>query len=126
MVQGNGIRTDPPTIRHSKDAEGTLASTGAEDEVWSKSPDSPFAIDALSINLTNMAFGDRVTPRLYRRYSSGGGWILDTTYPELRDAPTDKTFKITDEPGYYGLRVTLEQTAGSPTNFDYVVVTRDE
>jgi len=70
------------------------------------------------IDLANMQAGDSVTIREYVRMKSGGTYRLydDATYT---DAQTKPALHIVKLPTRYGLRVTLEQTAGVNRDYDY-------
>ena len=96
-------------------AVGTLTADGTEQTVVEVT-----TIGTLEgyIDLANMQAGDSVTIREYVRLKSGGTYRLydSATYT---DAQTKPALHIVKLPTRYGLRVTLEQTAGVNRDYDY-------
>jgi len=96
-------------------AAGTLTADGTEQTVIEVT-----TIGTLEgyIDLANMQAGDSVTIRLYVRLKSGGAYRLydSATYT---DAQTKPALHIVKLPTRYGIRVTLEQTAGVNRDYDY-------
>ena len=70
------------------------------------------------IDLANMQAGDSVTIREYIRLKSGGTYRLydSATYTDAQTKPALHLVKL---PTKYGIRVTLEQTAGVNRDYDY-------
>jgi len=70
------------------------------------------------IDLANMQAGDSVTIRLYVKLKSGGTYRLydSATYTDAQSKPALHVVKL---PTRYGIRVTLEQTAGVNRDYDY-------
>jgi len=70
------------------------------------------------IDLANMQAGDSVTIRLYVRLKSGGTYRLydSAIYTDAQSKPALHIVKL---PTRYGIRVTLEQTAGVNRDYDH-------
>jgi len=94
---------------------GTLTADGTEQTVVEVT-----TIGTLEgyIDLANMQAGDSVTIREYIRLKSGGTYRLydSATYTDAQTKPALHLVKL---PTKYGIRVTLEQTAGVNRDYDY-------
>jgi hypothetical protein len=101
---------------------GTLTADGTEQTVWTTdAPSGSFEPRVVFIEATNMAASDSITIKEYYRIKSGGSYVmLDTRV--YSDAQTRKLIKVTLEPNRYGIKVTLQQTAGTNRNYDWEVL----
>lgn len=101
----------------------TLTADGSEQNVYiSDSPSGVFEPRTLFIDVTNMAANDTITIREYYRLKSGGNYIC-VDGKDLADAqPAYNKGRIIDlRPNRYGVKVTLEQTAGVNRDYDWEV-----
>ena len=96
---------------------GTLTADGTEQTVVETSALVPFTIEGY-IDLANMDAGDTVIIREYIKLKSGGTYRLyeSATYTDTQTKPALHVVKL---PAKYGIKVTLEQTAGVNRDYDY-------
>jgi len=94
---------------------GTLTADGTEQTVVEVS-----TLGTLEgyIDLSNMQAGDSVTIREYVKLKSDGAYRLyeSATYTDAQSKPALHIVKL---PTKYGIKVTLEQTAGTYRDYDY-------
>jgi hypothetical protein len=99
-----------------EEATGTLSATGSEDTI----KEITNTVNKLHcfVDLTNMASGDTITVRQYMKIKSAGSYIL---YAEesYSDAQTLPMLYIVTKPAKYGIKITLEQTAGTNRDYDW-------
>lgn len=90
---------------------GTLTADGTEQTIYDEADTVPWMFEGGKVDLTNMQAGDTVVLRKYARIIAGGGLILEdtNTYNGAQAVPL-VTFER--QANIYGVRVTLEQTAG--------------
>jgi hypothetical protein len=100
--------------------EGTLTADGTEQTVAE--------LDALGslegwIDLANMASGDAVTIKIYTKMKSGGTYRLYDSgdYSDVQAKPALHTIEL---PTTYGIKITLQQTAGTYKTYDYTFFRR--
>lgn len=99
--------------------EGTLTADGSEQNVVLDEPaGNPQRFLDGYIDLTNMASGDTVVIRQYMRIASAGGYVkyAEETYSGAQTLPL---LHVVTKPGRYGIKVTLQQTAGTYRSFTY-------
>lgn len=96
-------------------AQGTLTATGAEDTV--------FEIIALAggegwVDLSNMQLGDTVVIRGYGKINPAGSYVLlaSTTYSGVQTNPAIYALPLI---ALNGVKLTLQQTAGTNRTYDY-------
>lgn len=99
-----------------QEASGTLSATGAEDTV--KQIDDTVNQLHCFIDLTLMQAGDTVVVRQYMKVKSGGTFVkyAEETYS---DAQTLPMLYVVTKPANYGIKITLEQTAGTNRDYDW-------
>lgn len=70
------------------------------------------------VDLVNLAGGDTVMMKLYAKVKDGGQWRAyhEENYAGVQALPL---VYVTKKPEHYGLKVTLQQTAGSYKTFEY-------
>ena len=97
--------------RRSPDSMQILAD-GTEQVVYERNTDTyPFVFLGGSIDISNLAAGDTVIIRKYIRNTAGG--TLRTSERGMYTGVQEETMlRIQDETSQYGVRVTLQQTAG--------------
>jgi hypothetical protein len=108
------------------DAEtgGTLLATGAEDTVYiNNTPAGIFEPLIVNIDCTNMAAGDVTVLRVYYRIAAGGNLIKKDELT-LAGAQDPDLKNIILEPNRYGVRVSLQQTAGVNRNYPWEAITK--
>jgi hypothetical protein len=103
-----------------EEATGTLSATGAED-IIKEIADTVNKLHCF-VDLTNMQAGDSVTVRQYMKIKSGGSYILyaEETYSGVQTLPM---LYIVTKPARYGIKITLEQTAGTNRDYDWETFT---
>lgn len=96
-------------------AVGTLTADGTEQDVVELT-----ILGSLEgwIDLANMQAGDTITIREYAKLKSGGTYRLydSATYSNVQSKPALHVVKL---PAKYGIKVTLQQTAGTNRDYDY-------
>lgn len=70
------------------------------------------------IDLSDMQPGDTITIREYIRMRKGGGWILYDS-ADYTGAQAEPALHVVKLPAKYGIRVTLQQTAGVNRDYNY-------
>lgn len=103
---------------------GTLVADGTEQNVYIvNAPTAEFKPLVTFINLDNMQIGDATAIRLYYRIANGGAWLLHD-FQGFSDADGGLTngkvsIAIDLLPNRYGVRLTLQQTAGVNRSYLY-------
>lgn len=101
---------------------GTVTTDGNEQTLYyNNAPAGSFKPLVLQLDCTNMAAGDTVVVRTYYRIAPGGNLILqdETT---LSDDMDPDLVSITLLPNRYGIRVTIQETAGAHNDFNWEVL----
>lgn len=99
----------------------TLTADGTEQNMYiSDAPSGLFKPLKIHVDLTNMAASDTVTLKVYYRIKSAGSYILQssTTY---NNAQTIPLITIDLDPNLFGVKVTLQQTAGTNRTYDWEI-----
>lgn len=97
-------------------AETTLL-TGGEQTLCEQPGGSPSQVMGY-VDLSNLAHGDVVAIRFYVKVKENSAWGL--CYEEsYSDSLTPPVVHIAKRPENNGLKVTIQQTAGSPKSIDY-------
>jgi len=96
---------------------GTMITDGSEQRVFSFSRQSPFIIDGY-VDLNNMKSGDSVVIRQYVKIKQDGELkkYAEERYSGVQELPV---VYIKPKTAMYGIMVTLQQTSGSPFEFDW-------
>jgi hypothetical protein len=97
--------------------ENTITADGTEQTLTDQTGTLEFQLDGF-VDLTNMASGDTVVIREYMKIKSGGDYVkyAEETYSGAQSIPL---LHILTKPSRYGLKITLQQTAGTYRSFDY-------
>lgn len=119
------LQVDVDAIREVTDAEpvleetgGTLTTDGTEQNVYiNNAPAGIYNLLWLNINFSNQTVTETVVIRTYYRNVSGGAWVGDDS-DTIAAIPSDLLIWIALKPTRFGVRVTIEKTAG--TNRAYV------
>lgn len=96
---------------------GTMVTDGTEQRVFSIDRTQPFIIDGY-IDLSNMKAGDEAVIRQYVRVKPDGELkkYAEETYHGIQELPM---IYIKPKTAFYGVLITLQQTAGAPFSFDW-------
>jgi len=103
---------------------GTLTTDGAEQNVYiNNDPAGVYEPLVVQIDFSNQAAGDTVIVREYYRITDGGGWIEDgaVAYAGIQATPL-KDVEL--KPNRFGVKVTMERTAGGAADYDWTAVYR--
>jgi len=103
---------------------GTLTANGTEQNIYiNNAPAGEFEPRVVLVDLDNMQAGDTIVFRVYYRLRAGGGLQLYdyVQYTGADGGLTDgrKLIAITLLPNRFGVRVTLQQTAGVNRSYDW-------
>jgi len=100
--------------------EGEVVADGSEQTLVEVTDTAPFKISGW-ISLSNMQDGDQVKITSYVKLCPDCGWeIFDTnTYSDSQDKPAVFHVEVS---GKYGVKVTLQQTAGTYRSYRYLFV----
>lgn len=109
------------------ESNGILLADGTEQDVYLNDapPTAVLSVDVW-IDLANMAIGDTTTLALKKRYSSSGGWVVVDSVPYsgvaggLLNGVTGILVAVPKN--HWGVRVTLQQTAGVNRNYQWEVL----
>ena len=99
----------------------TITADGTEQTVYSNdAPSIIFDPAKAHIDTTNMQAGDTLVVKEYYRIKSEGNYILksSTTY---NDAQTIPLKEVALSPNLFGVKLTIQQTAGTNRAYDYEV-----
>jgi hypothetical protein len=96
---------------------GTMTADGTEQRVFSLDRAEPFKLEGY-IDLSKMKTGDEVVIRQYVKIRPDGEFkkYWEDIYRGIQANPI---VYITPKPSIYGILVTLQQTAGTPIEYDW-------
>lgn len=95
--------------------EGSITLSASEQIVAEGAGYEPVSI---SLDLTNIADGDEVVIRAYKKVRSAGSYILLATVT-VADEVTDAAYDSVYINGHYGYKFTIQQSAGVAFDVDY-------
>jgi len=110
----------PATTYMDVVSEGTINADGMEQTVISKEDNKyPFILGAW-LDLSKMEAADTIVLREYVKVKKDGTMAKydEQSYSGVQPNPA---LFITSKPSVYGLKITLQQTAGALRPFDYIV-----
>lgn len=100
--------------------EGSITADGTEQTVWETT-----TVNVYSgyVDLSGMQAGDTVVIRLYKVIQSGGAYrkIDEITLSGEQETPI---FPLMELINFYGVKLTLQQTAGTYRTFRYLILRR--
>jgi hypothetical protein len=103
----------------------TITTTASEANLYiSDAPEYNFEPYKLIVDLTNMANGDTILIKEYYRIKSGGNYILKRTYT-YNDIQSPSLDSINLEPNIYGVKLTVQRTAGSDKALDIEIWSKE-
>ena len=122
----DSILEDTVAIREVTDSEailtevaGQITTDGTVQTVYTnEAPAGIFEARLFSLDFTNQTAGETLVVRVLRRINPGGGMIefSETTFAGAQD-PDGKDVDL--PPNRYGIRVTIEKTAGTNRTYDW-------
>jgi len=99
----------------------TITTDGTEQTIWIiDNPDFPFRPTKLIIDFTNQTASETIEIKEYYRIKSGGSYILKAKYT-FADVQDPALIVIDLEPNTYGVKLTIEKTAGGNQSYDYEI-----
>ena len=114
----NAIREITDVTPVLTETGGTLTTDGTEQNVYiNNAPAGVYRPICVKIDFTNHTATETVVLRTYYRIAEGGGWLQDDGVTYI-GVPTVALINVELLPTRFGIRVTLEKTAG--TNRDYL------
>lgn len=98
-----------------EDSFGTLSATGAEDDIRESTEEGKLHC---LIDLTAMQAGDSITVRQLMKIKAAGSYIkyAEESYSDVQALPM---LYVVTKPSKHGIKVTLEQTAGTNRDYDW-------
>ena len=100
---------------------GTITSDDSEQDVYiNNAPEGVYVPNYVSIDFSNNTVAQSAVIKQYRRYKTGGGWILIDESDPIVGLPDPAGIDIELKPNRYGIRVTLDVTGASKT-YDWTV-----
>lgn len=99
----------------TEDSLGTLTATGSEDEVRESLVEGKLHA---FIDLTAMLASDSITVRQYMKIKPAGSYVkyAEEVFADVQSLPM---LYIVTKPSKNGIRITLEQTAGTNRDYDW-------
>jgi len=106
---------------------GTLVADGTEQNIYiANAPTAVIDPIILYMNLDNMQVGDAIAIKVYYRIASGGAWLLHDFqgFANANGELTNGKVLISIDLSHtrYGIRVTLQQTAGTNRSYLWQVI----
>ncbi len=100
---------------------GTLTTDGTEQNVYiNNAPAGVYKPLWFNINFTNHTVTESVTIRTYYRNVAGGAWVRDDNEP-IVGVPVNLLLSVLLKPTRFGVRVTVEKTAGTNRAYNWQV-----
>lgn len=122
------VQEDVDAIREVTDSEailtevgGQITTDGTEQTIYTEeAPAGIFRPVCAKVDFTNHTAGETVILRLYYRIAPGGAFVRQdaTTFAGV---PVDLLIHTDFEPNRYGIRFTIEKTAGANRAYDWEV-----
>ena len=101
---------------------GTLTTDGNEQSVYvNETPASLFKPICVKIDCTAHTATESITVKTYYRIKSGGDYILQDTVSYTLTTIVPALLSIDLEPNRYGVKVTMQKTAGTNRAYDWEV-----
>jgi len=104
----------------------TVTTDGTEQTIFIvDNPDFPFEPTKLLIDFTNNTASETVDVNVYYRIKEGGSYVLHSTlsYSGVQSPPLKDIDLL---PNTFGVKVTVQKTAGSNLSYDYEVYLREK
>ena len=95
---------------------GTITSDDSEQDVYiNNAPEGVYVPNYVSIDFSNNTVAQSAVIKQYRRYKTGGDWILIDESDPIVGLPDPAGIDIELKPNRYGIKVTLDVTGASKT-----------
>ena len=122
QVDINAIRVITDALAILTETGGTLTTDGNEQTVYiNDAPSGVFIPTCVKIDMTAQTVTETVVIKEYYRHKSGGAYILaDESLPYV-GAINPPEIKVDLDPNRYGIKVTLQRTAGDARAHDFGV-----
>jgi hypothetical protein len=116
------IKTDIEQVLDLAVASASTTMTGAALTLLEFVPTVPSYFDGGAMDLTNLAAGDTVVVKIYRKIKSGGNYIQESigSVFTFTGAQTEPLKEISGRPVRYGIKITIQQTAGTNRVIDNI------
>jgi len=108
----------------TKETGGTITTDGTEQDVYvNDAPQGVFEPDTVKIDFTNQTAAETVVVRLYTRHRAGGAYVKEDqkAFVGVQD-PEERNIGL--GPNRFGVRVTMERTAGGAFAYDWEALYR--
>jgi len=118
----DAIRATTDALEVLTETGGTLTTDGNEQNIYiNNAPDGVYVPEYVSIDFTNHTATETVIIRQYRRFKSGGDWIKIDECEAITGLPDPAGIDVELKPNRYGIKVTMEKTAGTNRAYDWEV-----
>jgi len=95
---------------------GTITSDDSEQDVYiNNAPEGVYVPNYVSIDFTNNTAAQSAVIKQYRRYKTGGDWILIDQSDPIVGLPDPAGVDVELKPNRYGIKVTLDVTGAAKT-----------
>lgn len=99
----------------TEDSLGTLTATGTEDDIRESTVEGKLHC---FVDLTAMQAGDTIVIRQYMKIKAAGSYVkyAEETFSDVQSLPM---LYVVTKPSKHGIRISLEQTAGTNRDYDW-------
>jgi hypothetical protein len=117
------IRTVTDAVKTLTTSSGTLTTDGTEQDVYKNdAPAQAYIARHVKIDFTNHTTAESVIVKTYYRIKNGGNYILQDSVSWTLAVPDYSLINVELEPNKYGVKVTIEKTAGTNRDYDWEVI----
>jgi len=117
----NAIRAQTDSVAILSELSNEITTDGTEQTLWTEeSPAGVFRPICLKLDFTNQTAGETVVIREYYRINPTGAMIMQST-TAFAGVQSPLLKKVDLDPNRFGVRVTIEKTAGANRDYDYEV-----
>jgi len=116
----DAILADTAAMLVLTESGGTLTTDGNEQSVYvNETPAAAFKPICVKIDCTAHTATESITIKLYYRIKSGGEYILQDTISYTLTTIVPALLSVDLEPNRYGVKVTMQKTAGTNRAYDW-------
>jgi hypothetical protein len=117
------IKVVTDAVQTLTESNGSLTATGGEDTIYTNNaPAGAYKPVCVKIDFTNHTVTESVTLRTYYRIKNAGNYIKQNEVSWTLSVPSPLLISIDLEANRYGVKVTLEKTAGTNRVYDWEVL----
>ncbi len=123
VVDGNvdAIRARTDAMGVLENTGGELTTDGTEQNVYiNNAPAGEFEPRWFNMDFANQTVTETILIRVYYRILDGGPWVVDDR-EEIVGVPVNAGIWVALKPNRFGVRVTVERTAGAIRTYDWEV-----